>query len=239
MQGYDVCIANTVGNASENSEERLAVIGTMAPLGVILGSVLGAVGLLIVVLVLVCRRQKTLEKHHSETGSRTSDDDTTIKSGLNGTYRIAFHLLQEAANYFHEDWVIGTGGFRKVAVKRGSPTSEQGINEFRTEIELLSQLRHRHLVSLIGYYDEKNEMILVYEYVENGTLRSHLYGSNKPLLDWKQWLEVCIGAARGLHHLHTGSEKGIIHRDVKSSNILLDAFIHGLHRFALVFQPRP
>ncbi|KAJ6724090.1 hypothetical protein OIU85_022062 [Salix viminalis] len=117
--------------------------------------------------------------------------------------RFTLSEIRAATNNFDDSLVIGVGGFGKVysgkiddgtlaAIKRSNPHSEQGLSEFETEIEMLSKLRHKHLVSLIGFCEEQNEMILVYEYMANGTLRSHLFGSDFPPLTWKQRLEACI-----------------------------------------------
>nr|CAA97692.1 receptor-like protein kinase [Catharanthus roseus] len=193
--------------------------------------------LVVFTVVFLFRRRKRHVMIHSTPDHLTEEDDSnsSIFSRSKIGYRFPLAVVQEATDNFSENRVIGIGGFgkvykgvfkdgTKVAVKRGisCSSSKQGLSEFRTEVELLSQFRHRHLVSLIGYCDEKNEMIIIYEFMENGTLRDHLYGSDKPKLNWRKRVEICIGSAKGLHYLHTGTMKRIIHRDVKSANILLD-----------------
>ncbi|KAK9060700.1 hypothetical protein SSX86_021406 [Deinandra increscens subsp. villosa] len=143
--------------------------------------------------------------------------------------------IRLATKNFDDGLVIGRGGFGKVykghingsstsvAIKRLDSMSDQGAPEFRAEIETLSKLRHAHLVSLLGCCDDGEEMILVYDYMPNGTVYHHLHKTDNPL-SWMQRLWIGVGAARGLDYLHTGvgTQHGIIHRDVKSSNILLD-----------------
>nr|GEX72953.1 probable receptor-like protein kinase At5g61350 isoform X1 [Tanacetum cinerariifolium] len=145
--------------------------------------------------------------------------------------------IKSSTNDFDDELVIGQGGFGKVykghicinetshvvAIKRLNSFSSQGELEFRAEIEMLSKLRHRHLVSLIGFCNDNKEMILVYEYMPHGALHDHLHKDDTHL-SWVQRLKVAIGAAHGINYLHKGGDTkhGIIHRDVKSSNILLD-----------------
>ncbi|KAG7986466.1 hypothetical protein I3843_03G082000 [Carya illinoinensis] len=207
------------------------------------GGVAGFI-LLSILGFLILRRGKRVKDSGSSDGTswwgpfsftRTKSTKTR-KSSLPSALSRYFSLaeIKAATNNFDDNFIIGVGGFgnvykgyidggdHPVAIKRLVPGSQQGVHEFETEIELLSQLRHLHLVSLIGYCNDGMEMILVYDYMARGTLRDHLYKSNNPPLSWKQRLQICIGAARGLSYLHTGAKQTIIHRDVKTTNILLD-----------------
>ncbi|GLU01780.1 hypothetical protein SLE2022_190640 [Rubroshorea leprosula] len=147
--------------------------------------------------------------------------------------------LKAATNSFHENKILAEGTFGTVckgiiddgshggldvALKRfnKSKSFHSGVEEFRTELELLCQLRHPNIVSLIGFCNEKGEMILVYEYMRYGSLRDHIIQRMPAhMLPWKLRLKICIAATRGLHYLHTGAKYAIIHRDFKSASILL------------------
>ncbi|XP_057769760.1 uncharacterized protein LOC130989709 isoform X2 [Salvia miltiorrhiza] len=170
--------------------------------------------------------------------ARSSEDEIRPSARAERLFRhFSLAEIQFATRNFNEGLVIGKGGFGKVykgvidegqktvAAKRKKSCSSQGVREFLTEIETLSELRHINLVALIGYCREHREMILVYDYMPNGTLADHLYKNarrnrNHSPLTWKQRLNICIEAGRGLDYLHTGAR--VIHRDVKPSNILLD-----------------
>ncbi|KAM7488667.1 hypothetical protein LguiB_026151 [Lonicera macranthoides] len=180
---------------------------------------------------------KFRQLHESNSG-----DNFNVSEELCRRFSLADIL--SATNDFDDSLVIGRGGFGKVykgsidiggaksvvAIKRLNSMSKQGAPEFWTEITMLSKFRHIHLVSLIGYCDSYDEMILVYQYMARGTIADHLYkfgrkdNNNNVPLCWVQRLKICIGAARGLDYLHTGTgtKHRVIHRDVKSSNILLD-----------------
>jgi hypothetical protein len=140
--------------------------------------------------------------------------------------------IEEATNNFSKK--IGKGSFgpvyygrlkdgKEVAVKIMADLTSHGTKQFVTEVALLSRIHHRNLVPLMGYCEEANQRMLVYEYMHNGTLRDHIHESGRHKhLDWQARLHIAEDAAKGLEYLHTGCNPSIIHRDVKTSNILLD-----------------
>ncbi|KAM1308513.1 hypothetical protein ACFX2H_010615 [Malus domestica] len=159
--------------------------------------------------------------------------------------RFTLAEISAATQCFDQTLCIGRGGFGSVfkgrikvdgdedrinvvAIKRFSGRSERGMREFRAEVQLLCQLRHPNLISLVGFCQENGECIIVYDYMPNGTLSDYLLDpsniKNKDHfpLTWKQRLKICIGVARSIHYLHAGVKHAVIHRDVKCTNVLLD-----------------
>ncbi|CAL5091562.1 unnamed protein product [Urochloa decumbens] len=152
-----------------------------------------------------------------------------------GPHRFSYKELFDATEGFKSKHLLGAGGFGKVykgilpksksevAVKRVSHDSSQGIKEFVSEVVSIGHLRHRNLVQLLGYCRRKGELLLVYDYMPNGSLDKYLYGEeNKPLLEWGQRFQIIKDVASGLFYLHENWEKVVIHRDIKASNVLLD-----------------
>ncbi|KAF8659406.1 hypothetical protein HU200_058618 [Digitaria exilis] len=149
-----------------------------------------------------------------------------------GTF-FTYEQLAAATGNFSPANLIGKGGFgyahkgvlpggRAVAVKQLKHGSGQGEREFQAEVDIISRVHHRHLVSLVGYCIAGARRVLVYEFVPNKTLEFHLHGKGQPVMEWSTRLRIALGAAKGLAYLHEDCHPRIIHRDIKSANILLD-----------------
>ncbi|KAM3248030.1 PTI1-like tyrosine-protein kinase [Capsicum annuum] len=162
-----------------------------------------------------------------------------ISAQRNRDYPWDIYTLKElvsATNNFHNDNKIGEGGFGSVywgrtskgieiAVKRLKAMSAKAEMEFATEVEILGRVRHKNLLGLRGFYAGEDERLIVYDYMPNHSLITHLHGtlSADCLLDWPRRMRIAIGSAEGLCYLHHEANPHIIHRDIKASNVLLDS----------------
>ncbi|KAJ0450776.1 putative protein kinase RLK-Pelle-PERK-1 family [Helianthus annuus] len=223
-------------------------IGTGGIVGIT--AVLGIILLTIIITVSWClfKRKKKIARHNGLYGLSTSmgnlSQSTLLKiqtsaveignlsangfvySPHESTSKFTYEDLFEATNGFSPCNLLGSGGFgyvykgmladgTEVAVKELKIGGGQGEREFTAEVEIISRIHHRYLVSLVGYCVSEHKRLLVYEYVPNNTLYYHLH-------DWPTRMRVASGAARGIAYLHEDCNPRVIHRDIKSSNILLD-----------------
>ncbi|XP_015882460.3 L-type lectin-domain containing receptor kinase S.1 [Ziziphus jujuba] len=154
-------------------------------------------------------------------------------------HRFSYEELSDATNGFSKDQLLGSGGFGKVykgitqsnnteiAVKCVNHDSKQGLREFMAEISSMGRLQHKNLVQLRGWCRKRNELMLVYDYMPNGSLNRWIFDKPKKLLNWEQRRKVLADVAEGLNYLHYGWDQVVVHRDIKSSNILLDSEMRG------------
>ncbi|KAF3955582.1 hypothetical protein CMV_019210 [Castanea mollissima] len=214
---------------SEVSNSPSSGISKAALAGIVVGTIAGAVILSVIVSLLILRVH--MRKHHAVSKRRHSSR-TTMK--IDGVKDFTYGEMALATNNFNSSAQVGQGGYGKVykgiladgtlvAIKRAQEGSLQGEREFLTEIELLSRLHHRNLVSLIGFCDEEGEQMLVYEFMSNGTLRDHLSVKSKEPLSFAMRLKIALASSKGILYLHTEADPPIFHRDIKASNILLDS----------------
>ncbi|KAI9110432.1 hypothetical protein K1719_018592 [Acacia pycnantha] len=151
-----------------------------------------------------------------------------------GPKKFSYNELVKATNKFSEEHKLGEGGFggvykgfmrslnAYVAIKKVSQESKQGVKEYASEVKIISQLRHKNLVQLMGWCHEKNDLLLIYEFMPKGSLDYHLFQS-KNLLTWPTRYNIAQGLALAILYLHEEWEQCVVHRDIKSSNIMLDS----------------
>ncbi|KAJ4875964.1 Leucine-rich repeat protein kinase family protein [Raphanus sativus] len=208
-------------------------------MGIIIGAAVGGVILLLLLTlagVYALRQRKRADRATDQNNpfAKWSTSKSSIDAPqLMGAKSFTFEEMKKCTDNFSEANDVGGGGYGKVyrgilpsgqliAIKRAQQGSLQGGLEFKTEIELLSRVHHKNVVRLLGFCFDRSEQMLVYEYIPNGSLRDSLSGKSGIRLDWLRRLRIALGSGKGLAYLHELADPPIIHRDIKSNNILLD-----------------
>ncbi|PRQ31130.1 putative protein kinase RLK-Pelle-L-LEC family [Rosa chinensis] len=216
------------GNSTTTSDNN---VGLAVGLGV--GGCVTLVGALALVRFIFCTQKRGTAGESTDDGTLVLHDPIPdeFEKGT-GPRKFSYNELADATNNFAEGEKLGQGGFggvyrgcidlnSYVAVKKISPGSKQGLKEYVAEVNIISRLRHRNLVQLIGWCHEK-ELLLVYKYMPNGSLDAHLF-KEESLLTWEVRYKIAHGLASGLLYLHQEWEQCVLHRDIKSSNVMLDS----------------
>ncbi|CAN8321492.1 unnamed protein product [Cochlearia groenlandica] len=192
----------------------------------IVASIASALALIVALIIFCVIRKKTTTNNEALNGR--SSEATIITKNRNFTYA----QVIEMTNNFER--VLGKGGFgivyygsvngtEEVAVKMLSHSSSQGYKQFKAEVELLLRVHHKNLVGLVGYCDEDDKLALIYEYMANGDLDEHMSGKRgDSILSWGTRLKIALESAQGLEYLHNGCKPPMVHRDIKTTNILLN-----------------
>ncbi|XP_022157310.1 probable leucine-rich repeat receptor-like protein kinase At5g49770 [Momordica charantia] len=223
-----------------SATDRGTSINTAVIIGVAIGCtflVLGLIGVGVYAIRQKKRAEKAIGLSRPFASWAPSGNDSGGAPQLKGARWFSYDELKKCTNNFSISNEIGSGGYGKVyrgmlvdgqvvAIKRAQQGSMQGGSEFKTEIELLSRVHHKNLLGLVGFCFEQGEQMLVYEFMPNGSLRESLSGKSGITLDWKRRVRIALGSARGLTYLHELANPPIIHRDIKSTNILLDEHLN-------------
>ncbi|WOH10147.1 hypothetical protein DCAR_0729609 [Daucus carota subsp. sativus] len=202
-----------------DTEQGKVIVSTTVTVGVFLS--------LTTLILFMFRRKQRARKAAENLTSFTGDFDKA------GPRKFSYQSLAVATNNFSAERKLGQGGFGcvykgyltdlhiPIAVKKISRGSRQGKKEYLTEIKIISRLRHRNIVQLIGWCHDQGQFLLAYEFMPNGSLDVHLFG-NKSSLVWPVRYKITLGLASALLYLHEECEQSVVHRDIKSSNIMLD-----------------
>ncbi|XXG55813.1 hypothetical protein AAC387_Pa03g3398 [Persea americana] len=225
--GTDPPVVNNNGEQPKNEDgKKTGLIAGLVVCGAVLSAGIGG-------LVLLGLKRKRDRRRNEEGVAFDVEMNDEFEKGT-GPKRFSYKELLVATRNFSEDGKLGEGGFGgvyrgflgdmnlDVAVKRVSRGSKQGKKEYVSEVTTISRLRHRNLVQLLGWCHERGELLLIYEFMPNGSLDSHLF-HEKRLLGWAARYKIATGLASALLYLHEEWEQCVVHRDIKSSNVMLDS----------------
>ncbi|PUZ67036.1 hypothetical protein GQ55_3G399100 [Panicum hallii var. hallii] len=244
VKGYSCNVAYKIGQDFDSiiravpmAPSTIAQPPARPTLGIVASVTGGSIAFVICTGTLVCilLRHRSIKARQREVDVFDDDplEDNTFEKGT-GPRRFRYRELATAAGFFSDEEKLGEGGFGsvykgylkdmdlRVAIKRVSKSSRQGRKEYISEVKIISRLRHRNLVQLIGWCHGGGELLLVYELMPNGSLNSHIHSQNN-VLSWQLRHDIVLGIGSALVYLHQDWEQCVLHRDIKPSNILLDA----------------